>query len=116
MLFDEAEVPHFSYVGDSILGWKAHLGAGVKISNLKVTRTPVAVKVNDQRYETGLLKFGAILGDEVEIGCNCVLNPGTVVGKRTLAYSNLSMLGYYPPELIVKLHQSYEIIQRRADK
>lgn len=113
LLFDEVEVPHFSYVGDSILGWKAHLGAGVKISNLKVTRTPVVLKINDQRYETGLIKFGAILGDEVEIGCNCVLNPGTLVGKRTLAYTNLSMQGYYPPNSIVKLHQSYEIVQRR---
>lgn len=115
ILFDQAEVPHFSYVGDSILGWKAHLGAGVKISNLKVTRTPVAVKVNNQRYETGLLKFGAILGDEVEVGCNSVLNPGTLVGKQTLVYANLSLLGYYPPNSIIKLHQSYEILERRSE-
>ena len=113
LLFDEAELPHFSYVGDSILGWKAHLGAGAKISNLKVSRTPVAVKVNNQRYETGLLKFGAILGDEVEIGCNSVLNPGTLIGKRTLAYTNLSLSGYYPLNSIIKLHQSYEIVERK---
>lgn len=113
LLFDEAEIPHFSYVGDSILGWKTHLGAGVKISNLKVNRTPVILKVRDERYETGLVKFGAVLGDEVEIGCNSVLNPGTLIGKRTLAYANLSMLGYYPPDSIVKLHQSYEVVERR---
>jgi len=116
LLFDQANVPHFSYVGDSIFGWKAHLGAGVKISNLKVTRTPVVVTINGQRYETGLLKFGAILGDEVEIGCNSVLNPGTLVGKRTLAYANLSMFGYYPPDSIVKLRQAYEVVERRYDK
>ncbi len=112
LLFDDAEIPHFSYVGDSICGWKAHLGAGVKISNLKVTRTRVVVKVNGQHYETGLRKFGAILGDEVEIGCNSVLNPGTLVGKRTLAYANLSLAGYYPPNSIIKLHQDYEIVER----
>ena len=113
LLFDQVEVPHFSYVGDSILGWKAHLGAGVKISNLKVNRTPVVVKVEQQRYETGLTKFGAIVGDRVEIGCNSVLNPGTLIGKRSLVYANLSLLGYYPPNSIVKLHQSYEVVERQ---
>ena len=113
LLFDEAEVPHFCYVGDSILGWKSHLGAGVKISNLKVNHTPVTVKVENKRYETGLLKLGAIVGDEVEIGCNCVLNPGTVIGKRTLTYANCSLSGYYPPDSIVKLRQSYEVVDRR---
>ena len=72
----------------------------------------MVVKVNNQRYETGLRKFGAILGDEAEIGCNSVLNPGTLVGKRTLAYANLSLSGYYPPNSIIKLHQSYEIVER----
>lgn len=113
VLFDEAEIRHFSYIGDSILGWKTNLGAGVKISNLKVNRTPVILKVRDERYETGLVKFGAVLGDEVEIGCNSVLNPGRLIGKRTLAYANLSMLGYYPPDSIVKLHQSYEVVERK---
>jgi NDP-sugar pyrophosphorylase family protein len=116
LLFDQANVPHFAYVGDSILGWKAHLGAGVKISNLKVTRTPVVVTIDGQRYETGLLKFGAILGDEAEIGCNSVLNPGTLVGKRTLAYTNLSMFGYYPPDSMVKLRQTREVVGRRNEK
>ncbi|MGE5223346.1 MAG: hypothetical protein ACM3PY_12985 [Omnitrophica WOR_2 bacterium] len=112
LLFDKAEVPHFAYVGDSVLGWKTHLGAGVKVSNFKVNRTNVVVHINDQKYETGLRKFGAILGDEVEIGCNSVLNPGTLVGKRTLGYANLSMSGYYPPDSIVKLRQSQEIVKR----
>jgi len=113
LLFDQAVVPHFSYVGDSILGWKAHLGAGVKISNLKITRTPVVVRVEGKRYETGLIKFGAIIGDEVEIGCNSVLNPGTLISKRTLAYANLSLAGYYPPNSIIKLRQTHEVVARR---
>ena len=113
LLFDEAEVPHFAYVGDSVLGWKAHLGAGVKISNVKVNRTLVVVTFEGQRYETGLRKFGAILGDQVEIGCNTVLNPGTLVGKRTLGYANISMHGFYPPDSIVKLRQSHEIVERQ---
>ena len=114
LLFNQAEVPHFAYVGDSVLGWKAHLGAGVKISNVKVNRTLVVVEVEGKRYETGLRKFGAIIGDQVEIGCNSVLNPGTLVGKRTLGYANLSMHGYYPPDSIVKLRQSQEITARLA--
>jgi len=113
LLFDEAEVPHFAYIGDSVLGWKAHLGAGVKISNVKVNRTLVTVSIEGQHYETGLRKFGAILGDQVEIGCNAVLNPGTLVGKRTLGYANISLHGYYPPDSIIKLRQSHEIIERK---
>lgn len=112
LLNDHAEVPHFAYVGDSLLGWKAHLGAGVKISNFKVNRTMVDVLIEGQHYETGLRKFGAILGDEVEIGCNSVLNPGTMIGKRTLGYANLSMHGYYPPDSIIKLRQEHEIVKR----
>lgn len=112
LVFDEAEIPHFSYVGDSILGWRTHLGAGTKISNLKVNREPVTLKIEDKRYDTGLVKLGAILADEVEIGCNCVLNPGTLVGKRTFAYANLSLRGYYPPNSIIKLRQSHEVVDR----
>jgi len=113
LIHNEAEVPHFAYVGDSILGWRSHLGAGVKISNLKVTREPVRVKVNDRVYDTGLRKFGALVGDEVEIGCNSVLNPGTLLGKRSLAYALSSLSGYYPPNSVVKLRQSFEIAERR---
>lgn len=112
LLFDEANVPHFSYVGDSILGWKSHLGAGVKISNLKVTRRPVVVTINGTRYDTGLRKFGAIIGDEAEVGCNSVLNPGTLLGKRTLTYTNVSLRGYYPPDSFVKLRQKQVVVSR----
>ncbi len=114
LIHNEAEIPHFAYVGDSILGWRSHLGAGVKISNLKVTREPVTVKIVDRVYETGLRKFGAIVGDEVEIGCNAVLNPGTIIGKRSLAYALTSLSGYYPPGSVIKLRQSLEIVERRA--
>lgn len=113
ILLNDVEAPHFSYIGDSILGNYVHLGAGVKISNFKITKTPVKVKINDKQYETGLLKFGAILGDKVEIGCNSVLNPGTVIGKNTLCYANISLKGYYPPNSIIKLIQTHEIINRK---
>jgi NDP-sugar pyrophosphorylase family protein len=114
LIHSEAEIPHFAYVGDSILGWRSHLGAGVKISNLKVTREPVTVRVKDRTYETGLRKFGAIVGDEVEIGCNAVLNPGTIIGRRSLAYPLTSLSGYYPPGSVIKLRQSLEVVERRA--
>lgn len=113
LLFDDVELPHFVYVGDSILGWRCHLGAGVKVSNLKVDRTSVKVKIDDRIYDTGLVKFGAIIGDRVEIGCNCVLNPGTFIGQGTLAYANSSLRGYYLGNSIIKLRQSYEIVERR---
>lgn len=113
LIHNEAEVPHFAYVGDSILGWRSHLGAGVKISNLKVNREPVKVEVNGKVYQTGLRKFGAIIGDEVEIGCNAVLNPGTLIAKRSLAYALSSLGGYYPPGSLIKLRQSHEVVKRR---
>ncbi len=102
ILFDGAEVPHFNYVGDSILGYRAHMGAGAVTSNLKSDRTPVTVTVNGEKRETGLKKCGAMLGDFAEIGCNCVLNPGTVVGKRTRVYPLTSLRGVYPADAIVK--------------
>lgn len=113
LLHNEATVPHFAYVGDSILGWRSHLGAGVKISNLKVDRTPVVVKIDEVSYETGLRKFGCIMGDEVEIGCNSVINPGTLLGKRTLSVANASLSGYYPPGSFIKLKQKIEVVKRR---
>lgn len=84
LLFNKAEVPHFSYVGDSILGHKAHLGAGVICSNLRLDRREVRVRYNEKVYETGLQKFGAIVGDEAEVGCNSVLNPGSVLSSKVL--------------------------------
>jgi len=84
LIFNEAAVPHFNYVGDSILGWKAHLGAGVKISNVKLVPGTVAVEFEGKRFDTGLRKFGALLADEAEIGCNAVLNPGSIIGRRSV--------------------------------
>jgi NDP-sugar pyrophosphorylase family protein len=112
-LHREANVPHFAYVGDSILGWRAHLGAGVKVSNIKITRELIEVKYQGKVYPTGLLKFGAIIGDEAEIGCNSVINPGTFIGKRVLTYTNVSLRGYYKEGSFVKLRQHHEIVERR---
>ena len=86
ILFDNVQVPHFNYVGDSILGFKSHMGAGSVTSNVKSDKTPVVVKDGDMQMPTGLKKFGAILGDFVEVGCNSVLNPGTVIGKNSTVY------------------------------
>ena len=86
ILFNECQVPHFNYVGDSLLGYKAHLGAGAIISNLKSDKSQVVVKDEDKQYETNLKKFGAILADNVEVGCNSVLNPGTIIGKNSSIY------------------------------
>lgn len=102
ILFDGVQVPHFNYVGDSILGYKAHMGAGSIFSNVKADKTAVKVKCGGEKIDTGLRKFGGILGDFAEIGCNCVLNPGTVVGRRTSIYPLTSARGTYPADSIVK--------------
>ncbi len=86
ILFDGAQVPHYNYVGDSILGYKAHMGAGAITSNVKSDKTSVVVKRGEESVETGLKKMGAMLGDFVEVGCNSVLNPGTVIGRNTTVY------------------------------
>ncbi len=96
ILFDNVQVPHFNYIGDSILGYKAHTGAGAVTSNVKQDKSLVSVNLGKERIETNLKKFGAILGDNVEIGCNSVLNPGTVVGKGSRVYP-LSMLRQFVP-------------------
>jgi NDP-sugar pyrophosphorylase family protein len=101
-LFPECEVPHFAYVGDSILGYRAHLGAGVKTANVKINKEHVGVRFDGRTYPTGLEKFGAIVGDHAEIGCNTVLNPGTLIGPRTLALPNLSLRGFYPADVFIK--------------
>ena len=96
ILFNKVQVPHYNYVGDSILGYKAHMGAGSITSNVKSDKTLVTVKTPDGPIETGFKKFGAMLGDEVEVGCGSVLNPGTVVGRKTNIYP-LSMVREYVP-------------------
>ena len=102
ILFDKVQVPHFNYVGDSILGHKSHLGAGAITSNVKSDRSPVSVICGEDRIGTGLKKFGAILGDDVEIGCNSVLNPGSVIGPRSIVYPLSMVRGYVPADSIYK--------------
>ena len=102
ILFDSVQVPHFNYVGDSILGYKSHTGAGAITSNVKSDKTLVTVKTESGAIETGLKKFGAMLGDFVEVGCNSVLNPGTVVGRNTNIYPLSSVRGTVPPDSIYK--------------
>ena len=102
ILFNKVEVPHYNYVGDSVLGYKAHLGAGAITSNIKADRKNVVVKGEGRSYETGLRKFGAMLGDNVEVGCNSVLNPGTVVGPHTNIYPLSMVRGIVPDHSIYK--------------
>ncbi len=101
ILFDYVQVPHFNYVGDSILGYKAHLGAGSILANLKADGTNVTIR-GETIFETNLRKVGSFLGDEVQIGCNCVLNPGTIVGSKTIVYPLTSLKGVIPANRIVK--------------
>lgn len=110
VLFNHCEVPHFNYVGDSILGHKAHLGAGVKISNLKVLPGNVEVRHEGKTWNTGLRKFGALIGDRAQIGCNAVLNPGTILGRRAVVYPNLNWRGYLPPDCAAKNRAEIEIV------
>ena len=102
ILFDNVQVPHYNYVGDSILGYKSHMGAGSLTSNVKSDKTLVVVKNGSEKIETGLKKFGAMLGDHVEVGCNSVLNPGTVIGKNTNIYPLSCVRGTVPANSIYK--------------
>lgn len=101
VLFDKVQTPHYNYVGDSVLGYKAHMGAGSITSNVKSDKTLVVVK-GDVNIETGLKKFGAILGDNVEVGCNSVPNPGSVIGRRASIYPTSSVRGVVPEDSIYK--------------
>lgn len=105
ILFSKVQLPHFNYVGDSILGYGAHLGAGAIVSNFKSTKEPVKVLWNGEVIETGLRKFGAILGDGVEVGCNAVLNPGTMIGMGTIIYPLTSVRGSIPARMILKSNE-----------
>ena len=102
ILFDNVQVPHYNYVGDSILGYKSHMGAGAVTSNVKSDKTLVTVKNGDEKIETGLKKFGAMLGDWVEVGCNSVLNPGTVIGPHSNVYPTSCVRGFVPEHSIWK--------------
>ncbi len=102
VLFNRVQVPHYNYVGDSILGYRAHMGAGSITSNVKSDKTLVVVKAGEERIETGFKKFGAMLGDNVEVGCNSVLNPGSVIGRNTNIYPNSCVRGYIQENSILK--------------
>lgn len=102
VLFNKVQVPHYNYVGDSVLGYKSHMGAGSITSNVKSDKTPVVVKGQDICIETGLKKMGAMLGDGVEVGCNSVLNPGTVIGRESNVYPTSCVRGIIPAGSIYK--------------
>lgn len=123
ILLNHAHAPHFSYVGDSVLGNRTNLGAGTKLSNLGVLsekdkttgkRPTIKLTIDGTVFDTGVAKFGAILGDGAQTGCNSVLNPGCIIGQRTLVYANTSLRkGYYPADSLIKLRQAVEIVERR---
>src|SRR3984893_9237229 len=115
ILFDEAQVPHFSYVGDSILGHKAHLGAGVILSNVKLDRGEIAVASPEGSINTGLTKFGAIIGDRTEIGCNAVINPGSLLGRDCIVYPGANFRGVLPSASVVKVRQNLQVLTRRRE-
>ncbi len=111
ILFNKVQVPHYNYVGDSILGYKSHLGAGAITSNVKSDKKLVVVKGKEEQIETGIKKFGAMVGDNVEVGCGSVLNPGTVVGKNTNIYPLSSVRGVVPENSIYK--NKNEIVDKK---
>jgi UDP-N-acetylglucosamine diphosphorylase / glucose-1-phosphate thymidylyltransferase / UDP-N-acetylgalactosamine diphosphorylase / glucosamine-1-phosphate N-acetyltransferase / galactosamine-1-phosphate N-acetyltransferase len=113
LLFNKAAVPHFNYVGDSILGYKAHAGAGVIFSNVKSIPGNVTVDFEGECIDTGLRKFGALLGDGAEVGCNTVLNPGSIIGRGALIYAGTNWRGVLPAQCIAKNRASVEIVMRK---
>lgn len=113
LLLDGVQVPHFSYVGDSLLGNGAHLGAGVILSNLRLDQQPIVLRLPQGMAETGLRKFGAVLGDRAEVGCNAVLQPGTLLGPRALVMPTLAFGGYLPAGQLAKGRGSVSILPRR---
>ena len=113
LLFNGTQVPHFNYIGDSILGYKAHLGAGVKISNFKLFPGNIEVEVDGVPFDTGLRKFGALIGDGAEIGCNAVLNPGSIIGRGAVIYPNVFWRGILPDNVIAKNKAEIKISVKR---
>jgi UDP-N-acetylglucosamine diphosphorylase / glucose-1-phosphate thymidylyltransferase / UDP-N-acetylgalactosamine diphosphorylase / glucosamine-1-phosphate N-acetyltransferase / galactosamine-1-phosphate N-acetyltransferase len=113
LLFNQAVAPHFNYVGDSILGHKAHLGAGVILSNYKSLPGNVTVELDGRPFDTGLRKFGALVGDGAEIGCNAVLNPGSIIGRGAVIYPCTTWRGILPANMIVKNRAGQEVVVRR---
>jgi len=114
LFFNHALAPHFNYVGDSILGHNVHLGAGVILSNVKLLPENVSVQVNGAPLDTGLRKFGALLGDGCEVGCNSVLSPGSIIGRASVLYPGLLWRGILPDDIIVKNRAGQEAAPRRV--
>lgn len=114
LLFNSCQVPHFSYVGDSVFGYKAHLGAGVKISNIKLVKGNVTVEIDGKPFDTGLRKFGALLADNTDVGCNAVINPGSIIGRGAVVYPCTNWRGYLPPNHIAKNKATIEVVERKS--
>ena len=114
IVFDEAQIPHFSYVGDSILGYKAHLAAGVILSNVRLDRGEISVRHEGDKIPTGLRKFGAIVGDKAEIGCNSVISPGSIIGRGSLIYPLTHFSGVLAENTMLQNHQNLRTIPRQA--
>ena len=113
LLFNGAQAPHYNYIGDSILGHKAHTGAGVICSNLKSLPGNVTVEMDGVPFDTGLRKFGALIGDGAEVGCNAVLNPGSILGRGAIIYPGVSWRGILPPNTIAKNTAEIEVTVKR---
>ena len=114
VLFNGCQVPHFNYVGDSILGHKAHLGAGVILSNFRSLPGNVTVQLDGKPFDTGLRKFAALIGDGAEIGCNAVLNPGSIIGRGAVVYPCVNWRGILPANMIAKNKAQTEVVARQA--
>jgi UDP-N-acetylglucosamine diphosphorylase / glucose-1-phosphate thymidylyltransferase / UDP-N-acetylgalactosamine diphosphorylase / glucosamine-1-phosphate N-acetyltransferase / galactosamine-1-phosphate N-acetyltransferase len=113
LLLDGVQTPHYNYVGDSILGTGVHLGAGAICSNLRLDKKNVVVRTDDSAIDTGLRKLGGIVGDRAEIGCNAVLNPGALLGPRSLVMPTVAFTGYLPPAMIAKSRSTVSLVERR---
>jgi len=113
LMFNNCQVPHFNYVGDSILGHKSHLGAGVIVSNVKLDNSNVMMEIEGKPFDTGLRKFGALIGDGADIGCNAVLNPGSIIGRDSVIYPNTNWRGILPANMIAKNKAAVDVVVRR---
>ncbi len=114
VLFEDCEVPHFNYVGDSLLGHKAHLGAGAVLSNWRLDHHTITIPLPDgSKRDTGLPKFGAVVGDHVDIGCNCTISPGSLLGRHSVIYPNTHWRGVLEARRLVKLRQSLQVVELR---
>lgn len=113
LLFNNAVAPHFNYIGDSILGHKAHIGAGVVLSNFKSLPGNIKVDIDGKLFDTGLRKFGALLGDFAEVGCNSVLNPGSIVGRNSVIYPSSNWRGVLAADSIAKNKAQFEVVERK---